>query len=174
MGGDIFLDWLLLRETWMSVSVVYLEGKRNSRSSSSMLPSESPLWAAGALLCWYSRRPCEEPALVDPTWGCRSWIIQASALVIPWLKAEGGCWHSFPELRVPRGPPLHALHAVPSVAQPSSTELQRWADSGKRSMEPRDEIRVCGWASGVPGADVAMWLLIWQFSLSPLDHEISK
>lgn len=112
MGGDIFLDWLLLRETWMSVSVVYLEGKRNSRSSSSMLPSESPLWAAGALFCWYSRRPCEEPALVDPTWGCRSWIIQASALVIPWLKAEGGCWHSFPELRVPRGPPLHARGTV--------------------------------------------------------------
>lgn len=133
MVWGIFLDWLLLRETWMSVSVVYLEGERNRRSSSSGWPSKSPLWAAGALLCWYSGRPCEEPALADPSGGCRSWIIQTSALVIPWLKAEGGCLHSFLEVCMPCGPPLHARgtalqHRLAAMGQQGQAQhgAQRW------------------------------------------------
>ena len=154
MVWGIFLDWLLLRETWASVSIVYFEGERNSRSSSSGLPSKSPLWAAGALLCWCSGRPCEEPALVDPTGGCKK--LNHSSVSSGHPLTEG-------RRRVLAfiSGSLHALWA-PSACSWHSPPAQTCSHgpTGKRSREPRDEIGVCGWVLVVPGADGATWLLI--------------
>ena len=162
----IFLDWLLLRETWASVSVVYLEGERNSRISSSGLPSKSPLWAAGALLCWCSGRPCEEPALVDPTGGCKKLDHSSVSSGHPLTEGRRRV------LALISGSP-NALWA-PSACSWHSPPAQTCSSgpTGQRSREPGDELGVCGWVLVVPGADGAVWLLIWHFSLSPLNHEI--
>lgn len=130
----VFLDWGRLGEVWMPVHVVYLEGEKNTGSTDGVLPSSSPPWAAGALLFWDYGRQCRASASVDPSRGCRSWVIDTSPLVGPWLRAKGGHRHLFLIPCLPCGPLSEPEAQLYGQRDAATTGLARVAASPETSL----------------------------------------